>query len=567
MTTTPGDFQAAHVQSAEVQPAECSLTATAWPVLAVRAAEERLLARSPDGALMARAAHGLAHHCAALLAEHERRLYGIRVVILAGRGSNGGDALHAGALLARRGAAVTAVLAVAQAGEVEPDLTALRGAVHQPGLAALRDAGGRMICSDGDTRLPLLVDASLIVDGLVGIGGRGALRSPAAGLARYSRAARERGALVVAADLPSGVDADTGEIASPDSAVAADLTVTFGCLKPGLLLAPGAHHAGRLRVVDIGLSRALAEGIGKGMAPVLRATSDADVAAAWPKSQVETDKYDRGVLGIAAGSTTYPGAAQLAAGGALAGPIGMLRYVGEAAHGVVERYPEAVPGRDVATAGRVQAWVVGPGLGTDERAAQTLQAVLDAGLPTVVDGDAITLLARSLTRGGKDQPGKAAASEAEQPLLARYGASVVLTPHRREFARLMDACSLSAAEQDTSLAIASRVATRLGATLLLKGSRTLIVTPGRLNSVNLTGTPVLATAGSGDVLAGLLGALLASGMRAHEAAAVAAHLHGLAGRTAATIGTVTPLALLGVLPAVVSRLTSGVTLEPHMVQT
>jgi hydroxyethylthiazole kinase-like uncharacterized protein yjeF len=380
--------------------------------------------------------------------------------------------------------------------------------------------------------LPLLAESSLLVDGLVGIGGRGALRAPAAELARQACTARGHGTLVVAADLPSGVDADTGDVADPGHSIFADLTVTFGCLKPGLLLAPGAHHAGQLRVVDIGLSPALLSGA----PPVLRATSDADVTESWPRRGVETDKYQRGVLGLAAGSQTYPGAALLAAGGALAGPIGMLRCVGEAARGVIERYPEAVPAADVITAGRVQAWVVGPGLGTDEQAKRTLEAVLDAGVPAVIDGDAITLLAQLSARG-----------------LKKFIAPVVLTPHRREFARLVAACGISTG-QESSLATARRVAIHLGATVLLKGSRTLIVTPGHLSRVNLTGTSVLATAGSGDVLAGLLGSLLAAGMSTHNAAAVAAHVHGLAGRHAAVAGTVTASTLVRELPNIVAGL-------------
>ncbi len=508
---------------------------TAWPVAAVRAAEGLARASTADGTLMARAAYGLARWCAALLTEHAGGSYGTRVVILAGRGSNGGDALHAGALLARRGAAVTALLAAADA-----------GVVHQPGLAALLAADGRVICVgdesvDGEPH-PASIDASLIVDGLVGIGGRGALREPGAGLARHATAARSHGTPVVAVDMPSGVDADNGAVVDPDGTVVADLTVTFGCLKPGLLLAPGTHYAGGGRVADMGLGQALTEGGRDGNVPTLRATCDADVARVWPMPAGETDKYDRGVLGIAAGSATYPGAALLAAGGALAGPIGMLRCVGDAARGVVQRFPEAGPGTDVATVGRVQAWVVGPGLGTGEHAETTLRSVLDAGLPTVIDGDAITLLAGLLTR-----------REAE------FHAPVVLTPHRREFTRLVAGCGVSPAESEGSLATARRIADRLGATVLLKGSRTLIVTPGYLSRINLTGSSVLATAGSGDVLAGLLGALLAAGCGAHDAAAVAAHLHGLAGLQAVGTGTVTARALVETLPAVVTRLTSGVT--------
>ncbi len=200
---------------------------TAYSVETVRAAERELMARLPEGALMQRAAAGLAVACAELLG----RVYGSRVVLLVGSGDNGGDALYAGARLARRGAGVVAVL-------LSPDRA------HQGGLGALRAAGGRV--SDDASRD--IARADLVVDGIVGIGGRGGLRPEAA---RLARAAWES-APVVAVDLPSGVDADSGEVRG--EAVRADATVTFGAYKPGLLIDPARERAGALRLVDIGLT-------------------------------------------------------------------------------------------------------------------------------------------------------------------------------------------------------------------------------------------------------------------------------------------------------------------------
>src|ERR1039458_563813 len=202
----------------------------AHQVRKVRAAEQALMAKLPPGALMQRAAAGLASVSAGLLG----KVPGARVVILAGSGDNGGDALYAGARLARRGAAVLAVTAGSR--------------VHEEGAAALRAAGGRLASPDDAAVAELLGAADLILDGLLGIGGHGGLRETQASLAGL--AARSP-AVVVAVDLPSGVDADTGVVEG--AAIQADVTVTFGTMKPGLLVDPGAGHAGVVELVDIGL--------------------------------------------------------------------------------------------------------------------------------------------------------------------------------------------------------------------------------------------------------------------------------------------------------------------------
>src|ERR1700728_2627677 len=224
-----------------------------YSVTKVRAAEAALMALVPDGALMQRAAAGLASVCAGLLRDGAGGVYGARVVILAGTGDNGGDALYAGERLARRGAAVTAIAAGPR--------------LHAGGAAALRAAGGRFVAvvpprGADDTRPDVgtrydagrearhaIGHADLIIDGLLGIGGKGGLREPFATLAQL--AANARNAATVAVDLPSGIDADTGVVAGP--AVRADVTVTFGAAKPGLLVDPGAGHAGVVELVDIGL--------------------------------------------------------------------------------------------------------------------------------------------------------------------------------------------------------------------------------------------------------------------------------------------------------------------------
>lgn len=447
---------------------------TAYSVETVRAAERELMARLPEGALMQRAAAGLAAVCAGLLARRPGRVYGARVVLLVGPGDNGGDALYAGARLARRGAGVTAV-------PMDPQR------MHTGGLAALRAAGGRV--ADAVPARP-----DLVLDGLLGIGGRGGLRPAAAALAEQV----PPGVTVVAVDLPSGVDADTGEVAGP--AVSADVTVTFGAYKPGLLVDPGASRAGALHLVDIGL--ALDE-------PDAEALQHADVAALLPEPGASSDKYRRGVVGIVAGSAQYPGAAVLAVAGALRGGAGAVRYVGPeaAADAVLARYPETLIGR-----GRVQAWVVGPGLG--EGRAGEVAGLLAEDVPVLVDADGLRGL--------------------DAEVLRARSAPTLLTPHAGEAAALLGVSreSVEAGRMGSVRALAELY----GVAALLKGSTTLVACGGGAVPVrvNPTGTPWLATAGSGDVLSGLAGALLAGGLSGADAGAVAAYLHGLAGRRAAS---------------------------------
>ncbi|WND35683.1 NAD(P)H-hydrate dehydratase [Streptomyces sp. BB1-1-1] len=456
---------------------------TAYSVEMVRTAERELMARLPEGALMQRAAAGLAAACAGVLRRVAGRVYGGRVVLLVGSGDNGGDALYAGARLAGRGAGVTAVL-----------LTPERA--HGGGLAALRRAGGRV--AEPGSAGELIARADLVVDGIVGIGGKGGLREEAVPLA--DAAARSRAA-VVAVDLPSGVDADTGQVRG--AAVRADLTVTFGAHKAGLLVDPAREYAGSVRLVDIGLPL-------PAEAAELEALQHADVARLLPAPGAESDKYRRGVVGIAAGSARYPGAAVLAVAGALRGGAGAVRYVGPAGDAVIARYPETlVSDQGPKRAGRVQAWVVGPGAGDD---AGTVAEVLAAEVPVLIDADGLRLADAEAVRGRT--------------------APTLMTPHAGEAAALL---GVSREEvEGARLASARELAGRYGATVLLKGSTTVVAgAEGGPVRVNATGTSWLATAGSGDVLSGLAGSLLAAGLSARDAGSAGAYLHGLAGRFAA----------------------------------
>ncbi|GAA4812266.1 NAD(P)H-hydrate dehydratase [Nocardioides caeni] len=448
----------------------------------VRAAEAALMTTLPEGTLMQRAAHGLAY---AVLDFLGGRGYGRRVLLLVGSGDNGGDALHAGVVLARRGVQVEAWL--------------LGESTHDA-LAAFRAAGGRVGRPRGGR------DFDVVVDGIVGIGGRPGLRSAA-----QEALAAVADVSVVAVDTPSGVGVDTGEIHGPH--VHADLTVTFGTHKACHLLDPAAAASGAIHLVDIGLTLPPAQ---------VEALQAADVASLVPRPEPDAHKYTRGVVGVRAGSAAYPGAALLSVAGASCGLAGMVRFVGDptVADRVRDHHPEVVG------AGRVQAWVVGSGADADAEA--MLRAALEDDVPVVVDADALRHV---------DGP---------------VGVPAVLTPHAGELAAMLD---VERSEVEAApLAHARSAAREYDAVVLLKGRRTTIARPDGLVRVTTTGTPWLATAGAGDVLGGLIGALLAAGLDPFDAASVGAWLHGAAATLASGGGPVVASDVATALPRVVATL-------------
>ena len=449
----------------------------------VRAAEADLMARLPDGTLMQRAAAGLASAVIDLLGG----AYGRRVLLLVGPGDNGGDALYAGAMLARRGAAVEAMLVADRA--------------HDAGLAALRAAGGRVVGA-ADHRAP-----DVVVDGIVGIGGRPGLRQPALDAVRAVA-----GVPMVAVDVPSGVEVDTGRLDGPH--VTADVTVTFGTHKVCHLVEPAAAACGVVQLVEIGLDLPEAE---------VTALQADDVAALLPRPEPFSQKYTRGVVGVRAGSERYPGAGVLSTSGAACGLAGMVRYAGGAPDAVRARHPEVVVGE-----GRVQAWVVGSG--GDADAAEALTAALGDGVPLVIDADALQHL--------------------PSPLVV----PALLTPHAGELAAMLGE-ERSEVEAD-QLASARRAAREYTAVVLLKGHHTLVAAPDGRVRVTTTGTPWLAVAGAGDVLGGLCGALLAAGLTPYDAGAVGSWLHGAAATLASAGGPISAPDVAAALPRVIADLLS-----------
>ncbi|WP_067543935.1 NAD(P)H-hydrate dehydratase [Nocardia crassostreae] len=440
----------------------------------VRAAEAELFTRVPAGMPMRRAAFGLAEVVARELRERTGGVAGRVVTLLVGSGDNGGDALWAGSFLRRRGVAVNAVLLAPERAHVE-------------GLAALRRTGGRVRDDLGDP--------DLVIDGIVGISGRGALRPRVAELFAAVTVP------IIAADLPSGVDPDTGAVTGP--AVRADVTVAFGAYKPVHALA--VPYCGLIDLVPIGLR--LPE-------PNLAALEPGSIGAAWPVPGAADDKYSQGVTGVCAGSSTYPGAAILCTGGAVAATSGMVRYAGSGAEQVLAQLPEVIAAPSISETGRVQAWVFGPGAGTDAAARERLVEILATDLPVVVDADGLTVLA------------------ADPALLTGRTAPTVLTPHAGEFARLTG----DEAGPDRVAAV-RKLADSWQVTVLLKGRATLVASPGRPTLVNDAGASWAATAGSGDVLSGVIAALLAAGRDAAWSAAAAARVHALAANIAAHTDT------------------------------
>lgn len=481
----------------------------------VYAAEAAAMAGLPEGELMARAVTGLVEVARARL----RAAGGRRVVALVGPGNNGGDALYAAATLARDGVECAAVY--------------VDGKVHRGALAAAIDSGVVLKPvrpeSPADAAGAVVERADVVLDGIVGIGGRPGLPD----FAQPWVAAIPDGAHVIAVDLPSGQD-PMGQKADPGG-VWADETVTFSLAKPVHLLPPTEAACGVLTVIEIGISAPAA-------GAVVRRLDHADVADLWPAPGPVDDKYSRGVVGIIAGGEVYTGAAVLACTAAVAAGAGMVRYVGTPApHALVRAaVPEAVHG-----AGQVQAWVVGPGLDPTSSAPGAAEQIGVA--RDVLASDARVVL----DAGGLDL------------LTGPRPGETLLTPHAGEAARLLTRLRDNGSVPEVSrravtaapLAHARELAERTGAVVLLKGGTTLVVAPGEGAAYSQSDAPAwLATAGAGDVLAGLLGTLAASGMPLHHAGALAALVHGVAADDANPGGPVRALAVANALPHTIARL-------------
>ena len=492
----------------------------------IRAAEDVAFARTPAGSLMQRAAFALSVSTTRLLADVRGSVPGARVVLLVGSGNNGGDALWAGSMMAQRGCRVDAIL--------------LSDRWHAEGADALSAHGGHLHRWDGSGSVrTLIADADVVLDGILGIGGRGGLRQDAA-----DAAAAIDDAVVVAVDIPSGVDSDTGVVQGP--AVTADVTVTFGAAKPGLLVAPGSYHSGLVHVIDIGLDF--------DDEPAAVALESVDVAAWFPEPDAGDYKYSRGVVGLAVGSQDYRGAALLATAGARHANVGMVRLL-DRADGVgplvVSEFPDVVvDGAAPAQQPRANAWACGSGFPGRTDDAATVLAVLDAHGPVVLDAGALTVVANT----------PAARHRINER--ADAGLVTVLTPHDGEFARLQPQADVAVRGR---VAAAATAAADLRCIVVLKGPGTVVAAPSGAVFLDTEGTSALAVAGSGDVLTGILGGVLAgawaSGHREEadltEAVAAGVWLHGCAGRLAEAGGPVTAVDIAAHVGAAVNAARFG----------
>ena len=472
--------------------------------------------------LMDRAGHAVARAAVALAGGR----YGRRVTVVCGAGNNGGDGFVAARLLHSWGVAVS-VVAVGGTTTREPAASARRAA---------EEAGVRVLPLAGDVLARELARSDAAVDAIVGIGFRGPARAEVATAIGTLDASA---CPVLAVDVPSGLEGDGGATSGP--LVHADATVTFGALKTGLVAAPAA--TGPVEVADIGFPPDLVpDGLGL--------VETVDVAGLLPRRDRVAHKREAVVV-VIGGSRTMPGAVALAASAAMRGGAGLVQIavpacilpVVEALVPVATFLPlpetpeGAIADGDGALAealGRAHAVVLGPGAGRDPITSAWIRATLATlGAPAVLDADGL-------------------AAFVGHPLAAGP-AGLVLTPHAGECLRLLgpddphpDADRIGAARA---------LAARTGAATLLKGAGTVVATADGRATVNPTGGPELATAGTGDVLAGLIGALLARGRSPRDAAVAGAYVHGLAGeRVAETLGEgATASDVVAAIPAAIAE--------------
>ncbi|MGI8911275.1 MAG: NAD(P)H-hydrate dehydratase [Rubrobacteraceae bacterium] len=454
----------------------------------------------PGGVLMERAGTAMAEEI--LLRFPPRRLCGRRTLVVCGGGNNGGDGFVISRELHRAGVAVS-VIATKDEYSGDPATN----------LAALRSLGMEI---HGPERLDELLDGTaLVVDALLGTGFSGAVREKEAALIRHLNGA---GITTVAVDVPSGVNGSTGEVA--DVAVRADVTICAHAAKIGCVISPGREHAGEVIAVDIGIPPEAED-----FWPEAEWTDRASLRGLVPRIEEPAHKYSAGALLVVAGSRAMTGAPVMSVRGAQRAGCGIvfLATPESAAPAVDLQLTEALvygvtEGEDggmtsgalekiLEYVGRATALAVGPGIGTGQESLCLVEGILrEAEMPVLLDADAVTALAGS-------------------GVLAKREAPTIITPHAGELGRLLG--SGAGEVSDHRLHSARVAAGEHGCCVLLKGSDTLIVEGERV-AVNCTGNVALATAGTGDVLTGVIGALLSRGMDAYDAARAGAWVHGRA---------------------------------------
>ena len=428
-----------------------------------------------EGILMERASFAIAARVSQLLRDLFGGVVGAKVLLLVGGGDNGGDALFAGTYLLNRGVDVRAI-------QVSEHM-------HELGFEAFRVAGGRFIESEVIQNFA----PDVILDGIVGTGLRGPLRE---NVLSVIQAVNRSESFVVSIDVPSGVIADTGEVLG--AAVQANVTLTIGAYKIGVFTGQGKAQTGLLDFIDIGVEYPASQAI----AHLLDLR---DLLEEYPPIQVQSYKYSRGVVGLNVGSEDYPGASLLAVGGALASGVGMVRMSEQVAPFVIEAHPEVVQGLHDP---HINAFAIGSGGAGD---IDQLAELLSKSVPVVIDAHALDFLSDDAIRN----------------LLAERNANgvlTVMTPHAGEASRL----GFSGTNR---LEVAKQLAQHFQATVVLKGPGTIMMNPKGDTFVDLFGSQTLSSAGTGDVLAGLIaGSLATSSSPSIKTVASAVALHGLASR-------------------------------------
>jgi len=455
---------------------------------------------------------------AAIMAEMERffdGLAGVKVGILCGKGNNGGDGLALARRLRVRGVPVRVAL-LASLAELQGEAKLNAEVLRKTDVEVIAKASPRSVED-------VIGWSDILVDALLGVGLSSPLKgSYAAAVDKINRSGRP----VVAVDIPTGVNADTGEVMG--TAVRADLTVTMALPKRGLVLHPGASCAGEVRVADIGIPPQVAEQENIGVSLL-----DADTVSGTLAGRArDAHKGDFGHLLVIAGSLGKAGAAVMAARGALrsgaglvtvAAPMGLVPVIQQQ---VVEAMcmpaAESIDGtlgmgaeeEIIRAAARMSACAVGPGLTTHNETVRVVRTLVRSlAVPMVIDADAVNALAGNLDA------------------LKKARAPRVLTPHPGEMARLLGTTADDV--QRDRIGTAQRFARTHGAVVVLKGAGTVVATPAGEAFINTTGNPGMATGGTGDVLTGVIGSLLAQGYGPIEAACIGVHLHGRAGDLAA----------------------------------
>ena len=496
----------------------------------MRSAEESAVAAGlPLAELMERAG-------AAVAADAAAGAPAGRIAVVCGKGNNGGDGWIAARELHAAGRDIR-VLALASPDELASPAREAAYSAVAIGVPWSRAASGEEVAAG-------LEGAALVVDAVFGFGFHPPAREPYASVLAAIAAID---AAILAVDMPSGVDSDTGAVSGP--AVHADVTLTFTAPKVGLVAYPGAEHAGEVRVADIGVPRQAIEGVGR-----VELLDEEDFLELFPLTPPDANKGSRGRLLVVAGSRGMTGAAAMASEAALRIGAGYVTLAcadslvetlaAKLTPVVIRPLPEEAPGvldpraaeEVLRLAERADAVLVGPGITTAAGPlAVSHRLVAELAMPLVVDADALNAFAGD-----------------PEPLRSRTSPTV-LTPHPGELSRLLGA---SIAEiQSDRLSFGSRLATGRVA-CVLKGARTVVTGEGR-QSIETAGNQGMATAGSGDVLGGILGALLAKGLAPYEAAALGVHLHARAGDLAAVALTeecVTATDILGRIPDAVAEL-------------